>query len=305
MNASSGIINKEDCSMYDLVIVGAGPAGLSAGIYAARAKMNFIILEKVYPGGKLMWIDKIENYPGFIETISGPTLGEKMYQQALKLGAGINFEGVKEIKIEKDIKKVITENNVYETKTVIVASGSVLKKAGIPGEENLSGKGVSYCAVCDGNFFKNKTVAVIGEGRLALIDVKFLKNLASVIWIKKIKDATIIPPEVKVIHGNVKEIKGKQKVEGIIVENSETGTMEEISLDGVFIFSGFQPASGFLPSDKIKLEEKGFITTDNNLQTSISGIYACGDIRAHSLKQIVSACSEGAIAVEEARKHLL
>jgi thioredoxin reductase (NADPH) len=291
--------------MYDLIIVGAGPAGLSASIYAARARLNFIVLERVYPGGKLMWIDKIENYPGFNEIISGQVLGEKMYMQALKLGAKFNFESVKEIKDESNTKKVITENNnIYETKAIVIASGSILKKLGIPGEEQFSGKGVSYCAVCDGFFFKNKTVAVIGEGPIALSDVKFLKNIASVIWIKKRKDAIIIPADVKVIYGNVKEIKGNQKVEGILVENQEKGITEEIGVDGIFIFSGFRPSSDFLPEDKIKLEEKGFITTDNNLQTSISGIYACGDIRAHSLKQIVSACSEGAIAVEHLRKNL-
>ncbi len=291
--------------MYDLVIIGAGPAGLSAGIYAARAKMNFTVLEKVYPGGKLMWIDKIENYPGFNEIISGLSLAEKMYMQSLKLGVKFNFESVKEIKIEEDIKKVITEgNNIYETKTIIVATGSILKKLGIPGEEALSGKGVSYCAVCDGYFFKNKTVAVIGEGLLALSDVKFLKNLASVLWIKKRKDSIVIPPDVRVIYGNVKEIKGNQKVEGIVVENNETKVIEEIFVSGVFIFSGFQPSSAFLPADKIKLEEKGFIYTDSNLQTSVKGIYACGDIRAYSMKQIISACSEGAMAVEEIRKHL-
>lgn len=289
--------------MHDLIIIGAGPAGLTAGIYAARAKLNFIILEQLYAGGKLIWIEKIENFPGCPEELSGQILAEKMYQQALRFGSRINFESVSKVDIENEGKILVTGKNSYETKTVIIASGSLPRKLDVPGEKELLGKGVSYCALCDGYFFRDKKVAVVGDGSTAFAEARFLTKFASVVWIKKGRDTLPGDAGITMMHGKVVSINGKDRVEGLTVEKFDSGKTEDVAVDGVFIFAGFSPSANFLPGP-VEREKSGYVVTDGEYRTAVKGIYACGDIRAGSLKQVVNACAEGACAVEKIRRFL-
>jgi len=285
----------------DLVIVGSGPAGLSAAIFAARAGMSFIVLEKMTPGGKLVWIEKIENYPGFPGGISGPELAEKFYLQASQLNVNFVFQGVDKIEKKDDLFMIFSGNNIYEAKYIIVASGSIPKKLDVKGEEEFLGKGVSYCAICDAPFFKNKKVFVIGEGRHVLSEIKLLKKFSSVTWLVR-QGSTIKDMEgVDVVKGSPVEICGKEKVESIIVDTG-SGT-KEFQTDGVFIFAGFKPSFEFLPGE-VLVDSAGYIKTDSNLESSVRGLYACGDIRSGSLKQIIAATFDGAFAVNQVRKHL-
>ena len=285
----------------DLIIVGSGPAGLSAAIFAARAGMSFIVLEKMTPGGKLVWIEKIENYPGFPGGISGPELAEKFYLQASQLNINFVFQGVDKIEKKDDLFMIFSGKNIYEAKYIIVASGSIPKKLDVKGEEEFLGKGVSYCAICDAPFFKNKKVFVIGEGKHVLSEIKLLKKFSSVTWLVR-QGSTIKDMEgVDVVKGSPVEICGKEKVESIIVDTG-SGT-KEFQTDGVFIFAGFKPSFEFLPGE-VLVDSAGYIKTDSNLESSVRGLYACGDIRSGSLKQIIAAAFDGAFAVNQVRKHL-
>jgi thioredoxin reductase (NADPH) len=285
----------------DLIIVGSGPAGLSAAIFAARAGMSFIVLEKMTPGGKLVWIEKIENYPGFPGGISGPELAEKFYLQASQLNVNFVFQGVDKIEKKDDLFMIFSGKNIYEAKYIIVASGSIPKKLDVKGEEEFLGKGVSYCAICDAPFFKNKKVFVIGEGKHVLSEIKLLKKFSSVTWLVR-QGSTIKDMEgVDVVKGSPVEICGKEKVESIIVDTG-SGT-KEFQTDGVFIFAGFKPSFEFLPGE-VLVDSAGYIKTDSNLESSVRGLYACGDIRSGSLKQIIAATFDGAFAVNQVRKHL-
>jgi len=285
----------------DLVIVGSGPAGLSAAIFAARAGMSFIVLEKMTPGGKLVWIEKIENYPGFPGGISGPELAEKFYLQASQLNVNFVFQGVDKIEKKDDLFMIFSGKNIYEAKYIIVASGSIPKKLDVKGEEEFLGKGVSYCAICDAPFFKNKKVFVIGEGKHVLSEIKLLKKFSSVTWLVRQGSTIKDMEDVDVVKGSPVEICGKEKVESIIVDTG-SGT-KEFQTDGVFIFAGFKPSFEFLPGE-VLVDSAGYIKTDINLESSVRGLYACGDIRSGSLKQIIAATFDGAFAVNQVRKHL-
>lgn len=285
----------------DLAIIGSGPAGITAGIYAARSNMSFIVFERMYPGGKLVWINRIENYPGFPGGISGPELAERFYNQAMDLRVNFVFQKVEKIEKNKNDFKIISGANLYETRFIIAASGSVPKKLGIKGEDEFVGRGVSYCAICDGAFFKNKKVVVFGEGKHVETDIKHLKSFSSVIWLRKPGAQEIKIEGISIIEGIPIEIVGEYSVKAIIVQTKSE--IKEIETDGVFIFAGFKPSSDFLPSEVI-IDDIGYVKTDINLQSSLEGIYACGDIRSGSLKQIITAINDGAIAVNEIRKRL-
>ncbi|HPP08422.1 MAG TPA: FAD-dependent oxidoreductase [bacterium] len=285
----------------DVIIVGGGPSGIAAGIYAARANMSFVVIEKMYPGGKLAWIEKIENYPGFPDGIAGSDLAERFYRQATALNVNFVFQNVDRIEKVQEGFRVFSSSNFYEAKYIIVASGSVPKKLGIKGEETFLGKGVSYCAICDGAFFKNKRVAVVGEGKHVISEINYLKGLASVTWIKKPQSQSQDLEGVNIVNGVPVEITGERIVKGIIVQTEKGITTIEI--DGIFIFAGFKPSFEFLPPE-VALDQSGYIKTDSNLKSSVDGIYACGDIRSGSLKQIVSAVRDGAVAINEIRKNL-
>ena len=297
--------------IYDVVVVGGGPAGISSAIYAKRAGRDVIILEKFFVGGQLGLIGEIENYAGFPK-IAGDKLAENFYNHAKSLDIPIKFEEVIDYDLNEKIKKVICKNNVYKTRTVILALGSHPKELNIAGEGDFIGKGVSYCALCDGNFFKDKDVAVVGSGDSAFSDALYLSNVCNRVYVLTksylklhnyaIEDLTS-KENVTIIKDAIsKQIEGKVKVEKLIYEHN--GELESLNVNAVFVAIGRKPETEIL-KDKIEVNENGYIRTDDKMQTSIEGIFACGDVRENSIKQIAIAVGEGAIAGTEANKYVL
>jgi len=301
--------------VYDVIIIGGGPAGLGAAIYSSRARMSTLIIEKAGCGGLIAITDNLENYPGFDKGINGFELTSKMEQQARTSGAEITYGEVVAIETDETLKKVILTDKTYITKTIIIASGSSFKKLGVKGEEEFIGRGISFCATCDGPFFKNKEVAVIGGGNSALQEALFLTKFASKITLihrrnefraaKILQERVAAEPKIKIILDTVvEEITGTQTIEKIKVRNVKSDAAKEIPVDGVFIFIGWTPNTKFLMNNKIALDEKGYILTDEQMKTAIDGIYACGDVRKKSLRQVVTAVSDGATASVSAHQYI-
>ncbi|MCX5641919.1 MAG: FAD-dependent oxidoreductase [Candidatus Omnitrophica bacterium] len=300
--------------MYDLMIIGAGPAGLTAGIYAARRRLDFVILEGLIPGGQLAWAGLIENYPGFPGGVSGPELAGKMREQAEKAGARIISGQVTGLRKEGEGMFAVIAGEEYQAKTVIVASGSQPRKLNIPGETELVGKGVSYCAVCDGPFFRNRVVAVVGSGASVIQEALFLTRFATKVVLfhkgetlavgPELKDKLLAESKVEVIGNSILlQITGADKVSGVQLKNLKTGSETSFPVDGVFIFAGFQPSTRFLPAG-VKITDRGHIVTDETMETALTGLFAGGDCRAKALRPVVTACAEGALAVSSAQHYL-
>lgn len=301
--------------IYDVIIIGGGPAGLTAGIYASRARLKTLLIEKAGCGGQIAITDKLENFPGFEEGINGFEFTSKVEQQARNFGTEIIYGEVLSLEAESSVKKVILSEHTYAAKTIIVASGSSFKKLGIYGENEFLGRGVSYCATCDGPFFKNKTVAVIGGGNSAVQEALFLTKFANKIYVihrrdtlravQLLQEKVFAEKKIEVVFDtNVEEIAGAQAIETLKVKNVKTGKAGSIAVDGVFIFIGWNPNTAFLSDNKIALDENGYIITDEKMQTSLEGVFACGDVRKKMLRQVVTAVSEGATAAISAQ-HLI
>lgn len=284
---------------YDVVIIGAGPAGMTAAIYLKRAGMNPLILEKDAPGGTLNKTHKIENYPGYVDK-DGTTLAFRMYSQIEELGIDLKVEAVKNIEKENDIYKIITDNNEYKTKYVLIATGKIPRKLDARNAEKFEGKGISYCATCDGALYKNKTVAVIGGGNSAMEAASYMSNIADHIYVinrsntlkADEKEKNILEKEnVEVIYdAKVIEIIGDEKVEKIKLDNNQ-----ELDVSAVFVCIGQDSNTGYYQNLKLETDNQGIIV-DSNMKTSDDNVYACGDAVSKSLYQIVTATSEGAIA---------
>jgi len=313
--------NKEKIKeekIYDVIIIGGGAAGLTAGIYLARARMDTLLIEKMSPGGQAILTEIIENYPGFPHGITGPELMQKMEEQAIRFGLKIEYGEVVKVEIKEEkqgkIKTVKTDNQEYKTLAVIVASGAEASKLGVPREEELRGRGVSYCATCDAPFFQGQKIVVVGGGDTAIEEALYLTKFAREITIIHRRDrlrATKILQErifsnKKVNfawNSTVTKILGKEKVEGILIKSTKTGQEREIYCQGVFMFVGNLPNTKFLEGI-IKLDDKGYVITDNNMMSSHEGIYACGDVRKKILRQVITACGEGATAAFAAGKYI-
>lgn len=296
--------------MYDLIIVGGGPAGLTASIYALRAGLKTLLIERLMPGGQVAQTTKIENYPGF-DTINGFDLAMKMHQQAEKLGLEIEYADVLEYNLEDEIKRIKTYFNTFETKTLILALGASAKQLNVDNEKKFLGKGVSYCATCDGAFFKNKVVAIVGGGNTSLEDCIYLSGIAKKVYLIHRRDsfkgenANIASfkavsenanSNIETIYNSViTELKGENALHSIVLQNKVTNEKKTIELDGLFVAIGRKPDTELL-KDKIDLNENGYIITDEKMRTNISGVFAAGDVRQKSLRQIVTACSDGAIS---------
>jgi len=308
---------KEE-KIYDVIIVGGGAAGLTAGIYLARARMDTLLIEKMSLGGQAILTDIIENYPGFPHGIAGPELIQKIEEQAVRFGLKIEYGEVVKVEVKKDeedkISIVKTDNQEYKTLAVIVASGAETSGLGVPGEEELRGKGVSYCATCDAPFFQNQKIVVVGGGDTAIEEALYLTKFAQEITIihrrDRLRATKILQERVfsnKKINfawdSTVMKILGKEKVEGILIKNAKTGQEKEMLCQGVFIFVGNLPNTEFLQG-AIKFDDKGYIITDDNMMSSEEGIYACGDVRKKILRQVVTACGEGATAAFAAGKYI-
>ena len=299
--------------IFDTVIIGSGPAGLAAAIYAERAEMNAIVIEKnVVSGGQVLTTYEVDNYPGS-RGIGGFDLGMKFREHADGLGATFVEDEV--LRIEKDgkIKRVVCENGTYETKTVIIATGASHRKLGVPGEEKLTGLGVSYCATCDGAFFKNKTTAVIGGGDVAIEDAIFLARLCKKVYVihrrdelrgaKSLQKKLFSLDNVEMVWDSVvDEIKGEEHVETMTVSNVKTGEKKDVAVDGVFIAVGISPNSKGL--ENLAEMENGYFKAREDCRTSEPGILAAGDVRTKQLRQIVTAVSDGANAITSVERYL-
>ena len=296
---------------WDLIIIGAGPAGLTAGIYGARSGLKTLVLEEKSPGGMTATSPWIDNYPGFPQGVSGTELTEKILEQCRKFGAEVrDFEGVAELHLDKDRKIVSTDRSEYESKALIIASGSKHKTLGVPGEEEFQGRGVSYCAICDGFFFKGKKVLVVGGGNCAAMSALFLDNLASEVYLAHRRDQLraeeayvkeLKKREVRFLwNTEVKEIRGDKTVESVTLYENKKGETKEMSADGVFIFVGEAPNSDFAVKAGVKADDNGHIIVDPSQQTNIPGVYAAGDVTSCPVKQIGTAVGQATIAATEA-----
>jgi thioredoxin reductase (NADPH) len=301
---------------YDVIIIGGGPAGLTAGLYASRGRLKTLLLEKMGCGGQAAITDHIENYPGFSEGIGGFELAAKIEEQARKFALEIRTEEVQQISYDagSNTSKVFTGDNTYATCALVIASGAQYKMLNVPGETEFRGRGVSYCATCDGPFFRGKRVAVIGGGDSALQEALYLSRLASRVTIVHRRDrlrATKIlqervheTPSIELaLNSVVTAITGDDLVRGITVKDVVSSAERNIPLDGVFIFVGWKPNTEFL-KDLVTLDDAGYIVTDETMATSRPGIFACGDARRKLLRQVVTAAGDGATAAFAAQEYL-
>lgn len=292
--------------MYDTLIIGSGPAGMTAALYAARSNLKVGIIEQGAPGGQMNNTSEIENYPGY-EHISGPELSMKMYEPLEKFSVEHIYGIVQSIENDGLIKRVVTEDETFEAKTVILATGAKYRLLDVPGEEEYTSRGVSYCAVCDGAFFRNQDLLVVGGGDSAVEEAIYLTQFAKSVTIihrrdelraqKILQDRAFANEKIKFIWDSVvKEIKGGDvKVSGVTVENVKTGEISDHEFGGIFIYVGMNPVSNMVTGLGIT-DEAGWILTNNKMETSQSGIYAIGDVRQKDLRQIATAVGEGAIA---------
>lgn len=300
---------------YDVVIIGGGPAGQSAGIYASRAALKTVLLERGMPGGQAATADRIENYPGFPEGIEGPDLMIKIFEQARKFGCDAKFTDVLAIAQQADGEfELKTFDGQITAKAVIIASGAQSKPLGVPGEEDYRGRGVSYCATCDGAFFQGKKVAVVGGGDSAVQEGIFLTKFAEKVYIihrrgelratKVLQEKALNHPKIEFIFDSVvSDILGKDQVEAIKVKNIKTDEEKAMAVDGIFVYVGKEPSTELFKGF-IEIDERGYIVTDEKMQTSRRGVFAAGDVRQTPLRQVVTAVADGAVAAVSAEQYI-
>ena len=299
---------------YDLVIIGGGPAGLAAGLYAARARLKVILVEKVVVGGQIVISDWIENYPGFPEGLSGPDLVQKFTEQAKRFGLNIENNAAVSVDLSDPVKRIVFNDRTVTTHTIIIATGASPKKLDAPGEEMFYGKGVSSCATCDAPFFKDRIVAAVGGGDTAVKESLFLTRFVKKVYLIHRRDrlrAEMILQEqalanekIEIIWDSVLTgIQGFTNVENITVQNVRTKEEKTLSVDGCFIWVGEMPNTKFL-ADGVKLDEKGFIVANLNMETSVPGVFAAGDVRNTPLRQVATAVGDGAVAAFSAGHYI-
>ena len=300
--------------IHDMIIIGGGPAGYTAALYASRAGLDTLVLEKMSAGGQMTLTGDIENYPGFDEGIDGFTLGFKMQQGAEKFGAKTEYAEVLNVDFSEKIKKIHTTLGEFCAKTVVVAMGANPRELGVENERELTGRGVHYCAHCDGRFYKDKTVAVIGGGNSAVLDALYLSRLVKKVYLVHRRDtfrATKLYHEPLfnaeniefVLDSTVQNFIKNEKFEGVTVKNVKSGELTQLSCDGVFVSIGRKPATEFL-KDKIEIDDNGYIVADETTKTNVEGVYAVGDVRTKALRQIVTAVADGAVAVHYAEEYI-
>lgn len=299
---------------YDVIVIGAGPGGLTAGLYASRANLSVLILDRGIYGGQMNNTAEVENYPGF-KSILGPDLAEKMYQGAIQFGAEYAYGSVEKVEVNGDLKQVVTDSETYEAPVVIIATGSQYRKLGVEGEAEYAGRGVSYCAVCDGAFFKNQPLAVIGGGDSAVEEGVYLSKLASNVNIihrrdqlraqKILQERAFANDKIDFTWDTVvTKINGDgQKVTSVSTHNKKTGEDGELKVNGVFIYVGVIPLTEPFKALGIT-DEQGWIKTDELMRTSLPGVYAIGDVRAKELRQITTAVGDGSIAGQQAFNYI-
>ena len=292
--------------MFDILIIGAGPGGMSAAIYGSRANLKVGIIDKEAPGGKVLKTDTIENYPGF-NSVNGADLASKMFEQVINYGTEFIFGEVVKVNNFDDHKEVVMDSgDTYEAKTIIIATGNENRRMGIDREDYFYAKGLSYCAICDGALYKGKDMAVVGGGNSALQEALFLTNFAKKVYIIHRRDefrgeAHLVnkvknDPKIELLLNYVPyELKGDKHVTGFVIQNKLDGSLKTLDVEIVFPFIGFEPKTDFVKHLGI-LDKQGYVVVDNNMKTSIDGIYSVGDVNQKNLRQIVTACNDGAIA---------
>lgn len=299
---------------YDVIIIGGGGAGLTAAIYTSRAKLKTLLFEKLTPGGQIALTDIVENYPGFPDGVTGTEISMRMEEQAKKYGTEVQYEEIRSIhKTDREFAVQASKAN-YTAKSIIIASGASFRSLGVPGEKELTGRGVSYCATCDGAFFKNKEIVVIGGGDSAMQEgiflTRFVNQLSVVHRRDKLRASPILQDRAKenqkirfVWDTVVTHIDGEKKVEAVRFKNLKTNQETQFRTDGVFIFIGHDPATKFLQGF-VDLDDKGYVKTNDRLETSVPGVFAAGEVRSGAVKQLVSAAGEGCEAALNAQAYL-
>lgn len=301
---------------YDVIVIGGGPAGLTAGIYASRSKLATLVIEKGNTGGQAATTEELENYPGFFGGITGPQLTAKMHEHASHFGCQFVKEEVLDVNFTGYNKIVTTKKNQYTAKTVILATGAEPRQLGLPGEAELKGKGVSYCATCDADFYEDLDVVVVGNGDAAIEEAIYLTRFAAKVRIIVIHDEGVLDatrviqeraynnPKIEFIWNSVlQSINGDGIVESVTVKNLKTGEVWDLEANGVFMFVGTLPRTGFL-REKIELNQQAYIITNEQMETSVDGVYAVGDVRHKFLRQVVTAAADGAVAAVAAEKYI-
>ncbi len=298
----------------DLIIIGGGAAGLSAAQYAARANMRILVIEEMAPGGQSLIIGDLENYPGFPEPISGGEFAELLEKQAKNFGADFITATAKSLQKEGDYYIIETSKGTYTSYSVLIATGAQHRKLGIPGEKEFTGRGVSYCATCDGPFFKGKKMLVVGGGDAACDEASYLANLSeNIVMIHRrnrlraqpaLADRVLHNPHIEVrFNTELREIKGNMKLNNVVLENNQSGEQYEEEVDAVFIFIGSIPQTNIAP-DEISRDDGGYLVTDQCMETEMKGLYAAGDVRSTPFRQLVVAAGEGAVATHCASQHI-
>lgn len=302
-------------SLYDIIIIGGGPAGLTAGLYASRARLNTLLLEKIALGGQVIKSERIENYPGFENSISGYQLIQNLEKQAKGFGLQVETGTVTEIStVNNHTKTVKVNDRELPCKAIIISTGSEPNKLGVEGEDNLLGRGVSYCATCDGAFFRDKEVATVGGGDAAVEEALFLSKLVEKVYlihrrdqlraIKILQERALSNENISIIWDTVVEkIEGKQGVESLALKNVKENSTSSLKVDGVFIYVGLKPNTQWL-KNILPLTEQGFIETNDNMETSLTGVFAAGDVRNKLLRQIATAVGDGSTAAFAAEKYI-
>ena len=303
-----------EIKIYDVIIIGGGPAGLTASLYASRSRLNTLLIEIGLLGGQMTTTELIENYPGFPQGITGEELSRLMEEQAKRFGLEVVSQEAVEVKIEGDMKVIQANGTTYRCKALIICTGNEWRKLGVPGEKEFTGKGVSYCATCDGAFFQDSQIIVVGGGDSALTEAlyltKFVKELTiihrrdSLRGTKIYQERVFANPKIKLLWNSVvQEIKGDSIVRSAVIKNVKTGEVTEISIEGVFLFVGLSPRTQFLKG-LVNLDEAGYIVTDENGETSVKGIFAAGDCRKKLLRQVATAVGDGAMVAFAVEKYL-
>jgi len=307
-------MNRQETKRDEVIIIGGGPAGLTASLYTSRARLQTLLIQNALFGGQMTTTELIENYPGFPQGVTGDELSRLMEEQAKRFGLETINEEVVEVKLEGNLKEVRTYESNYSWEALIICTGTEYRKLGVPGEKEFTGKGISYCATCDGAFFKDSQIFVVGGGDSALTEALFLTKFVKELTIIHRRDelrATKIYQERALANSKIKflwnsvvqEIKGDQIVRSVLVKNVKTGEVKEFATEGIFLFVGLIPRTQFLKG-LINMDEEGYIITDDKCETSVKGIFAAGDCRKKLLRQIATAVGEGATAAFAAEKYL-
>lgn len=300
--------------IYDVMIIGGGPAGYTAALYAARAGLDTVVIEKMGAGGQMSLTDTIDNYPGFDEGIDGFKLGMRMQKSAERFGASTLYGEIKSVDLTDRIKCAETEKEIYRARAVIISTGADPRELGLNKERDFIGKGIHYCAHCDGRFYKDKTVMVVGGGNTAAADALYLARFAKKVYLvhrrdtlraeKILRDPLLKAENVEFLWNSTPvRLLGNERIEGVELQNLKTNESKAISADGIFISIGRKPATQFLDG-ALKLDESGYIIADETTKTNIDGVFAVGDVRTKPLRQIVTAVGDGAVAVHFAEEYL-